>query len=373
MVQTWMKLKTIGTRVRQILAETPDVIHTRSELQDALPKIELAVNEENARRTGLDLAAIANQVDAWTVGSVGGSIVETTEELPVRVRLSDERRGDLAMLGSVDLVGNSASSAGYSGIPLGALAKVGLTADFGSIPHLAGRRMNEIQVFIPAGILPSVVLNRFKERLQDADLQLPPGYVIRYGGEAAKRDEAINNLMANVGVLLVLMVATLVLSFGSFRLAALVGVVAALSVGLGVGSLWLYGYPFGFMAIVGTMGLIGVAINDSIVVLAAIRGNEAAKNGDREAMRQQVRSSTRHIISTSLTTMAGFAPLIVGGGGFWPPLAIAIAGGVGGATIIALIFVPSAYILLKCRNPFALPGSVKLEPTSVTTGYIGTT
>ena len=344
------ELKSIGTQLRQMLVEIPGVLHTRSELQDALPKIELAVHEENARRSGLDLTEIANQVDAWTEGAVGGSIVESTEELPVRVRLNNVRRGDLAALGSVDLVGTVGTGSGYAGVPLSSLAKIGLTADFGSIPHLAGRRMNEIQVYIPAGILPSVVLNRFKERLDRTNLQLPSGYAIRYGGEAAKRDEAINNLLGNVGVLVVLMIATLVLSFGSFRLAAMIGVVATLSVGLGVGSLWLYGYPFGFMAIVGTMGLVGVAINDSIVVLAAIRADEKAKLGDREALHKQVRGSTRHIISTSLTTMAGFAPLILGGGGFWPPLAIAIAGGVGGATILALLFVPSAYILLKCPH-----------------------
>ena len=342
------ELKTIGTKVRQLLVNTPGVLHTRSELQDALPKIELAVHEENARRSGLDLTAIANQVDAWTEGAVGGSIVESTEELPVRVRLDNARRGDLAALGSVDLVGTGRTEGGYAGVPLSALAKIGLTADFGSIPHLAGRRMNEIQVYIPAGVLPSVVLNRFKKKLDEASFQLPAGYAIRYGGESAKRDEAIGNLMGNVGVLIVLMIATLVLSFGSFRLAAMIGVVATLSIGLGVGSLWLYGYPFGFMAIVGTMGLIGVAINDSIVVLAAIRADQAAKAGDRDAIFRQVRGSTRHIISTSLTTMAGFAPLIAGGGGFWPPLAIAIAGGVGGATIIALLFVPSTYIFLKC-------------------------
>jgi multidrug efflux pump subunit AcrB len=67
-------------------------------------------------------------------------------------------------------------------------------------------------------------------------------------------------------------------------------------------------------------------------------------------MREVVLQSTRHIISTSLTTMAGFTPLILGGGGFWPPLAVAIAGGVGGATILALYLAPSAYLILMCRS-----------------------
>ncbi len=342
-------LKELGAQVRQVLVETPGIIHTRSELDEVLPKVELAVSEENARSAGLELSAIAEQVNAWTEGTIGGSIVEATEELPVRVRLNDDERESMQSLGSLDLVSpTSVASAidNYNGVPLTALADIKLTADFGSIPHLAGRRMNEIQCYIPAGVLPSEVLSRFEQNLKQADVPIPDGYKILFGGEAAKRDEAIGNLMANVGVLLVLMIATLVLSFGSFRLASMIGVVGALSVGLGMGSLWLYGYPFGFMAIVGTMGLIGVAINDSIVVLAAIRSNDQAKGGDHKAIIDAVGASTRHIISTSLTTMAGFAPLVFGGGGFWPPLAIAIAGGVGGATILALVFVPSAYLIL---------------------------
>ena len=78
--------------------------------------------------------------------------------------------------------------------------------------------------------------------------------------------------------------------------------------------------------------------------------DEAASSGDPVAMRNVVNQATRHIVSTSLTTMAGFTPLILGGGGFWPPLAVAIAGGVGGATILALYLAPSAYLLLMCRD-----------------------
>ncbi len=81
------------------------------------------------------------------------------------------------------------------------------------------------------------------------------------------------------------MAATLVLSFGSFRMAGVIAGVAALSAGLSLGALWLFGYPFGFMAIVGTMGLVGVAINDAIVVMAALREDEQAKLGEPAAVR----------------------------------------------------------------------------------------
>ncbi len=353
------RLQQLGEQLRQILVNTPNVIHTRSEMDERLPRISLAINEENARAAGLSLSDVAMQLDAATEGIRGGSIVEATEELPVRVRLGEANRVSLEGIAALDFVAGTANpdpnfhpmhELKYRGVPLSALADFSLTSGFATINHLAGRRLNEIQVYIPAGALPSFVLADFQARLKESDFEIPPGYELSYGGEAAKRDEAVGNLLANIGILSVLMVATLVLSFGSFRVASIVGFVGLLSVGLGLGSLWLFGFSFGFMAIIGTMGLIGVAINDTIVVLATIRSDPLAATGDPVAMREVVMQSTRHIISTTVTTIAGFTPLILGGGAFWPPLAVAISGGVGGATILALYFVPSCYRLLMGRH-----------------------
>ncbi|MGB3639323.1 MAG: efflux RND transporter permease subunit, partial [Rivularia sp. (in: cyanobacteria)] len=112
-------------------------------------------------------------------------------------------------------------------------------------------------------------------------------------------------------------------------------------------SIWLFGYPFGFNPIIGTIGLIGVAVNDSIVVLSAISNHPIAKTGNPKAIQEVVLHSTRHVLTTTLTTAIGFVPLLISGGEFWPPLAVAIGGGVIGATLLALYFVPAAYYLIK--------------------------
>ncbi len=203
-----------------------------------------------------------------------------------------------------------------------------------------------MKVYLAASALPSQVLQDFEARLEASGFQLPLGYSMDYGGEFAKRSEATGNLLANAVVLFALMLVTLIVSFRSFRVASIVAAVGGLSIGLGPGALWWFGYPFGFMAIVGSMGLVGVAINDAIVVLAGIRDNAAARSGDVRAIRDVVMGCTRHVLATTLTTMAGFTPLILGGGRFWPPLAITIAGGVGGSTLLALYFVPALYTLL---------------------------
>ena len=82
------------------------------------PKLGLQVDEESARLTGLDNTVIAQQLDAITEGVTGGSILEETEELPVRVRLSNSQRGDLDQITSLDLVHNNNT------IPLSAIASV---------------------------------------------------------------------------------------------------------------------------------------------------------------------------------------------------------------------------------------------------------
>ncbi len=284
-------------------------------------------------------------------------MLEGTEELPVRVRLANDDRSDYNRIASLSVQPARHDPGGPSEfVPLETFASIELTPELATIPRRNGERVNVVQAYVTAGVLPGQVLQSFRQLLAESDFQLPAGYRFEYGGEAAERNDAVNNLMANVGPLLVIMIATLVLTFGSFRMAGIIGSVGALSAGLGLAMLWLFGYSFGFMAIIGTMGLVGVAINDSIVVLAALREDAEARLGNVNAVRDVVARSTRHVIATSLTTMAGFMPLVLAGGGLWPPLAVTIAGGVAGATLLALYFTPSAYLLAMCPSRCAEAG-----------------
>ena len=92
----------------------------------------------------------------------------------------------------------------------------------------------------------------------------------------------------------------------------------------------------------------GLAFNNSIVVLAAIRANPAARLGDSDAVTEEIMGTTRHILSTTFTTIGSFLPLLIFvGGDFWPSLAIVLAGGVGGSMILALLYVPAVYTLIQ--------------------------
>ncbi len=339
------QLRSLGNELRRMLSELDDITHTRATLTEPQPKLSLAVDEVAARRAGLDNGAIAAQLNTLLDGALGGSILEDTEDLPVRVRLADADRGDLAQVASLDLLSNSGTP-----VPLASVAQVNLMPETSRIAREDGQRINTVQGFLTAGALPSKVLAQFQQRLDESDFALPAGYRLSYGGEADARGTAVGNLLSTVGVLTILMTATLVLSFNSFALAGLLAAVAIAAVGLAAMALWLFDSIFGFTAILGTLGLIGLAINDSIVVLAALQDDPLAREGNLKATQQVVAKATRHIIATTLTTIIGFVPLMLDSTGFWPPLAISIAGGLGGATLLALYFIPSAHLLIFRRK-----------------------
>ncbi|QDT35663.1 efflux RND transporter permease subunit [Stratiformator vulcanicus] len=344
-------LREVGEQLREELVAVEHTTYSRANLTETLPKMSLEVDEESARIAGFNNAGIARQLEATLEGQIGGSILEATEELPVRVRIGSQDRGRLDAIRSLELLPPQQQGVrGAEFVPLSAIAETRLKPVSAGIPRRDGRRVNTVQGFINAGVLPSTVLEPFRRRVAESieagRIVLPPGYSIDVGGESAARDRAVGNLLAFVGVLGTIMVATLVLSFHSFRMAGIIGAVGFLSVGCGLGALYVAGYPFGFMAIVGTMGLVGVAINDAIVVLAALREDPLARSGDVDAIHRIAMRETRHVVATTITTIAGFIPLLVDGGKFWPPLAVSIAGGVAGATLLALTFVPASLVLL---------------------------
>jgi len=180
----------------------------------------------------------------------------------------------------------------------------------------------------------------------DASL-MPPGYRILEGGAAEQDADAVGNLMLYLPVLVTLTAATLILTFRSVLLALVLGCVAAMSVGLALLATWSMSFPVSFNTILGTLGLIGVALNDSVVVLAALRQHPTARLGDPAGLAEAVMGCLRHVVSTTLTTIGGFLPLLLFvGGDFWPSLAIVMAGGIGGATVLAVLFVPAAFRLV---------------------------
>ncbi|GIU45943.1 acriflavin resistance protein [Shewanella colwelliana] len=348
------KLRELGDEVRRVLITTHDVIHTRATLSAGAPKVWFQLNEDASLMSGLSLTDIANQIQMATTGINGGSILEQTESLPIRVRTQDINREQQSKLSEINLLSPTGN-----GIPLSALSSSRIDVSLGAIPRRDGQRVNTVEAYLTSGVLPQQVLDDAKARI-DA-IKLPAGYQIEVGGESAKRNEAVGNLLSNIVLVVTLLLATVVLSFNSFRLTGIILLSALQSAGLGLLAVYLFGYPFGFTVIIGLLGLMGLAINAAIVILAELEDMPNARAETTEQIVRVVSSCGRHIGSTTITTIGGFLPLIIAGGGFWPPFAIAIAGGTLLTTLLSLIWVPTMYQLVMK----AAPKDNALQPTQV--------
>jgi len=334
------ELDRLGQEMRAILATTPGVTYTKSELQMGQVVASLEADETAARRAGMPLTTLATRLNVWFEGVSAGSVQEGLERIPVRIQVAPEQRADLNSALSMPITSSNGTT-----IPA-ALGQMKLIPKIALIPHQDGERYNGILAYLEPFTLPSTVAADFEQRLADSDFTLPHGYTMGVGGDAENQGDAIGSLLATALPLIILMIGAIVLAFNSFSYAGIIGGSGILSIGLALFSIWLFGESMGFMGIVGIMGLVGLSINGSIVVLTALKSNEAAKTGDPIATRETIIDATRHILATTLTTIGGFIPLLAFGDSFWGPLAIAIAGGVTGSAILALIFAPAAFVLL---------------------------
>ncbi|MEL6584754.1 MAG: efflux RND transporter permease subunit [Pseudomonadota bacterium] len=343
-------LRGLGEQLAAIMSAVPEVTIVRTDLDGGAPKVSFQVDENRARLLGLDLASVARQMEAALEGATGGSLLEGSEELPVRVQLSDTLRADTTRVAEMPIIApngmQTAAQGGWPGIPLSAIADVSLVPSDAPIKRYQGERVNAVQGFVQYGVLPEEALRTVQAAMDDAGFVLPAGYRFETGGDSDARNDVLNNLLASVGLIVTLTIATIALTFNSFRLTAVALVVAGLSAGLSLLSLAIFGFPFGINAVIGVIGSIGVSINAAIIILTGLQANPAAAAGDKEAAVDVVMNSSRHIVSTTITTFGGFLPLILGGGGFWPPFAMSVAGGVLLSTVISFYFTPPMFRLV---------------------------
>ena len=330
-------------------------------MEGGAPKLDFVLDEDKARLAGLDLVSVARQLDAALEGVTGGSLVEGSEELPVRVRVGAARRADAGFVETFDVVAPDGRL-----VPLSTLGEMHVVPSDSAISRRDGERVNTVQAFVRYGVLPEAALAQALQLLDEAGFEPPQGVRLQVGGDADARNEVIANLMAPLGLIVVLSIATVVMTFNSFRLGAVASVAMLLSAGLSILSLAICGYPFGITAVVGVIGSIGVSVNACIIILTALQEDPRAAAGDRDAMAEVVLGASRHIVSTTITTFGGFLPLILGGGGFWPPFAMSIAGGVLLSTVVSFYFTPPMFALVSRRAaPDApVPSEGSPRPTS---------
>lgn len=366
-------LRSLGDEARRIVAEVDSVVVARSTIGGGAPKAVVTVDEAQARLLGLDLGQIAGQLQAGLEGITGGSMVEGAEELPIRVRLGDETRSSLQAIRDLPILRPDATKLAAEGrwpaLPLSAISTVEVTPAASTITRRNGERVNTVQGFILRDVLPEEALVEVQAALDEAGFVMPQGYRMELGGDSDARADTLSDLLASLGLIVTLSIAAIALTFNSFRLTVVTLIVAGLSAGLSLLALALFQYPFGINAIIGVIGSIGVSINAAIIILSGLQADDAAASGDRQAMVDVVMGSSRHIVSTTITTFGGFLPLILAGGGFWPPFAMSVAGGVLLSTVVSFYFTPPVFALIHRMRPRAAEPEMAEAPLLLHPSY----
>jgi len=180
------------------------------------------------------------------------------------VRVQNNRRDEVADLTTLPLISDSG---GY--VPLNQLGSWELRPSATTIDRYQGERISEVLAFITPFALPASVMAKFEERLAVSDFALPHGYRLDIGGESEQRAESMGNLKSSFVVFAIAMAAVVILSLNSFRQAGIVALVGVLSFGLALFGVRLFGYPLGYMALIGSLGMVGLAINGAIIVMSA--------------------------------------------------------------------------------------------------------
>lgn len=341
-------LRRIGAEVQGAIAALPEAAQLRGGLTGGLPQLRYDINSDAANLLSLDETLIARQLEAGLSGTLAGALTEGTRQIPIRVQFSEDILRNSDAINDLPILTTQGREtvADLPTVPLSVVATAGLETIESLIYRSEGERMNFVQAYPQPGVLPEVLLRKALSAIEAADIEVPEGYRLDTGGDSDERESTVDGLMSSLLLIITLSLATLVLTFRSFRLTLGATIVAALSTGLALLSVAIMGFPFGINALIGVIGSIGVSVNAAIIIFTALQGNPDAAAGDADAATTEVLNGARHILSTTLTTFGGFLPLMFTDGLFWPPFAAAVAGGVLLSGTLAFLFAPAYFCLV---------------------------
>tara|TARA_B100001063_G_scaffold244184_1_gene276383 strand:- start:98 stop:1468 length:1371 start_codon:yes stop_codon:yes gene_type:complete len=331
-------LRALGKKLELIVRDAPGVFLTKSELAGGATNLEFAFNESNLALGSISGDFFINELAIASEGMIVGTMLDGNKELSIKIRGSSNDSIESTQFLSVPSQEGFDYSSNYG--------EFEVTNQANFVSRDAGKRQNQVSAWIWPDLLPSQTEKYLAGKLENFKAELPPGYIFEVGGEAEARGQSQSNIFSSAILFLVLIIIALVAALNSFRQAGLILSVAFWCTGLAFLGLTIGQANFGFIGLVGAIGLAGLSINDSIVVLSHIKEANANSPITKEDLVEVIIRSTRHVITTSATTIGGFLPLLITSI-FFKPLAWAMAGGVIGSSIIALFYIPACYAISK--------------------------
>ena len=338
-------LREYGDKIRSIAEKIPGATQVRDNFRDGFT-IDLQVNNEVANRLGLATGLIAAQVRTGFAGWPVTQLWEHDASVPVVLRLDTDRREDFGSLDSF-MLGAVLTNAP---VPVSEVATPVPNWSPSQIAHRNGVRTLTVFVTPDRDTLPSEVLKPLQKQL--ANLKLPPGYRIEYGGEDENQQKTSKQMVAALAASIVLIFGVILFEFKTVRETLLVMLAIPLSLFGALAGLILTHNVISFTAGVGMISLVGIVIRNSVILVDY--ANHLRRHEKLDPVAAGIGSGIRRLRPIFLTSMAaavGMLPMIISKSPLWAPLAGAFSVGIIWSMVMTLVVIPALYGVVMAKVP----------------------
>jgi multidrug efflux pump subunit AcrB len=344
-------LKKVSVEIQKQLSQMEGVKDIRDDYEEGKKEIRIIVDEEKATTAGLTIRDIAMTMRNSLEGNEATKIRKTDEEIEVIVRFPEEHRKSEKIFDYIQIPNHLGNL-----IPVKKVARLENTTGVHAIKHFDRKRMIAVTADVDEKIITPIDIEGKIQKFYNNELvQRYPGLNLSFGGEQEETQKSLQDFLRAMFLAVFLIFIILAASFNS--IIRPIVVMCAIPFGL-VGVIYaffLHGQPLSFMALLGTIGLSGVVVNDSIVLVSFIY-SERQRGVERfESIRNAGRVRLRPVILTTITTVAGLMPVAYGLGGndpFLKPMALAVSWGLFFATVLTLLLIPCLYAISDDLSDF---------------------
>jgi len=361
--EKFIVLEEISEEIIEFLEGVKGVLDIASDYEVGRGEVRVVVNSDQAARASLSVGEIATSIRNVFKGGVATSIkpVQAEEEIDVLVRFPEEYRDTKKTFNKI-LIPNKFGNL----IPLNKVAHLEDKVSLARIQHSGGKRVITVRADVDIKKITPLKANKLiDEKFRDTSKKYP-GYRIEYGGEQQENVRSAKGFISAFGLSAFLIFLILAANFNSL-IQPLV-VMMAIPFGL-IGVIWAFffhGFSLSFFMMMGIVGLSGIVVNDSIVLVEFINNLRRKGVGRRESIVSAGQLRLRPVLLTTITTALGLTPTaygIWGGDPFLRPMALTIVWGIICATALTLIVLPCIYAIIDDFT-FKLAGHVTVKKSN---------
>lgn len=340
-----------------VLENTDGVIEITSDKQVSPADLTFTLDRQALAEAGLSVGEVSGLLRTALFGVNATDINVEGEDIDVVVRISEDAITSVEEIQNLTIINSFGQS-----FKLSRLADFSLAPALASIRHRDFQRTATVQANLEEGYTATEVVPQVEAAI--AAINIPKGYSFDFGGEVEDIEQSFSELWNAMIVAVLLVILILVLQFDSFRKPLVIILALPFTlIGVVIGML-IFNLPFSFSVFLGIISLIGIVVNDSIVLLDKTKRNvEENAMSAVQAVINAGETRLQPILLTSATTIVGILPLAFADE-FWLGLSISLMFGLAFATILQLFLIPMFYVKLEGKNALRRKGK-KLKDAQI--------